>query len=306
MATATARADLEALLRARKLDRTVPSEAPAGVEGVPTGIASLDAWLGTGLPRGELSEVTGPRSSGRGSLVQAALAALSRQGGLAALVDPLDMFDPSSAADAGIVLDRVLWIRGEALSGGRADVLLDRGLKALNLVLQAGGFDLVVFDLAEAPHEAIRRLPFTTWFRLQRAIEGSRTACVLTGRGPIARSAGGVSIQLARTAGTLRRAQGAVSLSNRSRQPAAGSGRSVTSGHPSTSSGCGEPVEPQWPVPSGSHVPGPRAPSSESGAGGTVWAGKGAAAVFAGLEIEARIIRARDPEPALVALCFKS
>ena len=244
MATATARADLEALLRARKLDRTVPSGIPSpGIEGVPTGIAGLDARLGTGLPRGELSEITGPRSSGRGSIVQAALAALTRRDGLAALIDPLDMFDPPSAAEAGLVLDRVLWVRGEALSGGRADVLLDRGLKALNLVLQAGGFDLVVFDLAEAPHEAIRRLPFTTWFRLQRTIEGSRTACLLIGRGPIARSAGGVSIQLTRREGRGRRAEG-----------------------------------------------------------GTVWAGSGAASLFAGLEIDVRIVRARDPEPGRVEL----
>jgi len=256
MATATARADLEALLRARKLDRTVPSEVSASaIEGVPTGIASLDARLGAGLPRGELSEVTGPRSSGRGSLVQSALAALTRQDGLAALVDPLDMFDPSSAADAGIVLDRVLWIRGEALSGGRADVLLDRGLKALNLVLQAGGFDLVVFDLAEAPHEAIRRLPFTTWFRLQRAIEGSRTACVLTGRAAIARSAGGVSIQLTRR--------------NQDSAPR--------------------------PKPEARSLPGR----------GTAWAGHPARPrLFAGLEIEARIIRARDPKPTAVELKF--
>lgn len=253
MATATARADLEALLRVRKLDRTIPSDVRVpGIEGVPTGIAGLDAGLGAGLPRGELSEITGPRSSGRGSVVQSALAALTRREGLGALIDPLDMFDPSSAADAGIVLDRVLWVRGEALSGGRADIVLERGLKALNLVLQAGGFDLVVFDLAEAPHDAIRRLPFTTWFRLQRAIEGSRTACVLTGRAPVARSAGGVSIQLARVAGTLRQDQGSVS-------------------------------------------PGARA-------AGTVWAGRGGASLFAGLDIQARIVRARDPEPTRVAL----
>jgi hypothetical protein len=64
-------------------------------------------------------------------------------------------------------------------------------------VLQAGGFDLVVLDFAEVPPEAIRRLPFTTWFRLQRVVEGSRTVCLLIGPAPIARSAGGVSIQLA-------------------------------------------------------------------------------------------------------------
>jgi hypothetical protein len=65
-------------------------------------------------------------------------------------------------------------------------------------VLQAGGFDLVVLDLAEVLPEAIRRLPFTTWFRLQRTLEGSRTACVLVAPAPVARSAGGVTLALSR------------------------------------------------------------------------------------------------------------
>lgn len=223
---AIARADLEALLRSRKLDRTVTRATPAGQGMVATGIAALDAALGGGLARGEMSEVAGPRSSGRSSVVAAALAAATAQpgGGLAALVDTLDMFDAESAAEAGIRFEHLLWIRGDAISrhpdapsrapfpGRRlastgaarlaaADAwarVLDRGVKALNLVLQAGGFDLVVFDVAEVPSEAIRRLPFTTWFRLQRTIEGSRTACLLVAPASIARSAAGVTIEVSR------------------------------------------------------------------------------------------------------------
>ena len=103
-----------------------------------------------------------------------------------------------------MTLERLLWIRGEGMTTGplsiqakgQADRVMDRAVKALNLVLQAGGFDLVVIDCAEISSDAIRRLPFTTWFRLQRVIEGSRTACLLLGPAPIARSASGVSIQL--------------------------------------------------------------------------------------------------------------
>ncbi len=203
---------------------------------VPTGVASLDEALGGGLPRGELSEIAGPRSSGRSSLLAAAVAAATANGELAALVDTLDMFDVESGANAGISLDRLLWIRGDAISRqaspavnrrgeGRPDVAgfsrphsrsiggerlaaadpwtraLDRAVKAVNLVLQAGGFDLVVLDLAEVLPEAIRRLPFTTWFRLQRTLEGSRTACVLVVPVPIARSAGGVTLALSRADG---------------------------------------------------------------------------------------------------------
>lgn len=188
---ALARADLEALLRARRLDRTVTrgDEVP-GFEPVPTGLIPLDRQAGGGWPRGELSEVVGPRSSGRATVVTAGLAAVTGAGGLAALIDPLDQLDPPSAAAAGVCLNRLLWVRGEG------EPRLERGLKALNLVLQAGGFDLVVLEMGEAPHEAIKRLPFTTWFRLQRALAGSRTACLVVGPGAIARSAGGLSVQL--------------------------------------------------------------------------------------------------------------
>jgi hypothetical protein len=246
-ATATARAELEALLRARKLDRTVTRGEVSGQGVVPTGIATLDDALGGGFPRGEMSEIAGPRSSGRSSLLSAALAAVTAKGELASLVDALDMLDVESAAKAGIRLDRLLWIRGDAISrhpeprsgdwvrqagrmsdtcgcrttvpvggtrlGGRslgAERLaasdpwaraLDRAVKAVNLVLQAGGFDLVVLDLAEVLPEAIQRLPFTTWFRLQRTLEGSRTACLLVAPAPVARSAGGVTVTLSREGG---------------------------------------------------------------------------------------------------------
>jgi hypothetical protein len=213
---ALARADLEALLRARKLDGTLFQPDAAGADSrawvpaekvLPTGLALLDERLGGGLARGQMSEVVGPRSSGRTTVMYAALAAATGRGALVALVDPLDTFDPPSAAACGVALDRVLWLRGDGTTMGAlpprekekgpSERLLDRALKAVNLVLQAGGFDLAVLDLTEMPHDAIRRLPFTTWSRLQRVIEGSRTVCLLLGPVPIARSAGGVSIQLA-------------------------------------------------------------------------------------------------------------
>jgi hypothetical protein len=209
---AIARDHLEALLRHRKLDHTLTPTLPEPVADrwlVPTGIAALDARLEGGLPRGHLSEVIGPRSSGRLSIVVSALAGATSRGEAAALVDPLDMFDPVSAALAGaeqhIDFQRMLWVRGEACSSARVSLSceygtlqksLDRAVKALNVVLQAGGFGLVVLDLAEVAPQVIKRLPYTTWLRLQRVIEGSETACVVMGSEPIARSSGGVTVQL--------------------------------------------------------------------------------------------------------------
>jgi recombination protein RecA len=267
---AVARTDLETLLRTRKLDRTLTTTLPCPGSGseqtiAPTGIAALDRLLDGGLPRGQLSEVVGARSSGRTSVSVAMLAAAIARGELVALVDALDMFDPSSAAAAGIDLARLLWVRGEAeqvgsppasLASPALPTLIDRAIKALNLVLQAGGFGLVVLDLAEVPAATIRRLPFTTWLRLQRVLEGSTTACIVMGAEPTARSSGGITIAL--------RAAPCSAPDARLRSPAPGP-CSIT--HRSS-------------------LVVPDAPG--------LWAGETERVrLFLGLEIEARIIRAR-------------
>jgi hypothetical protein len=76
------------------------------------------------------------------------------------------------------------------------DRLIERALKAFHLVLQSGGFGMAALDLADAPLAALNRLPFMTWLRVQRAVEGSETACVLIVPRPLARSAGGVTLSL--------------------------------------------------------------------------------------------------------------
>src|SRR6185295_286701 len=77
-----------------------------------TGVTALDASLGGGFPRGQLSEIVGARSSGRASAMVQMLAAATGRGELVALVDVLDMLDVESAAQAGVDLTRLLWIRG--------------------------------------------------------------------------------------------------------------------------------------------------------------------------------------------------
>ena len=210
MAASLARADLESLLRTRKLDRTLTSTLPAepirdDLVIAPTAIAPIDAQLGGGFPRGQLSELIGSRSSGRTSLLLQTLAAATSRGELVALVDALDAFDVGSASAARIPLERLLWIRGHVVAnpGLCRDLnqrAVDQAIKALTLVLQAGNFGLVVLDVAEAPHEAIRRLPFTTWLRLQRMVEGTQTACVLVGTEQMARSSAGLTLSLGRGA----------------------------------------------------------------------------------------------------------
>jgi hypothetical protein len=219
LAGADARASLEALLRERKLDRTLTTAQPLpgsdGAEpGLPFRVAALDARLMGGIPRGQVSEVVGPSSSGRTTLVWRWMAAATQAGVSVALIDTLDRFDPASAAACGIALDRLLWVRGQAISrtpgaidpvwlpgvravGGPGTLLeraVDRALKSLNLVLQSGVCPVVVIDLADVPLAALRRIPYTTWLRVQRLLEGSDTTCVLLGPEPLARSVGGVTL----------------------------------------------------------------------------------------------------------------
>lgn len=185
------RVELESLLRAHHLDRTLTSAHPwsdTSRDMAPTGIAPLDRTLGGGIARGHLSEVVGPRSSGRTTVLCRMLAAAANRGEAVALVDTSDRFDPLSADRAGLDLSKLLWVRetGNAL----------RALKAMNLVLQAGGFGLVAFDLADVHASALRQFPLTTWMRMARVIEGSQTAALVIASARLARSPGGVTIAL--------------------------------------------------------------------------------------------------------------
>jgi recombination protein RecA len=183
------RVELESLLRHRKLDRTLTTTASADVRDVaPTGLERLDEQLGGGLARGHLSEIVGPRSSGRTTVLYRMFRAAVGRGEAIALIDTCDRFDPVSASASGVDLSKLLWVRE------RGDA--SRALKAMNLVLQAGGFGLVAFDLADVPPFALRQFPYTTWMRIARVIEGSQTAAVVIAAERLARSPGGVTIAL--------------------------------------------------------------------------------------------------------------
>jgi hypothetical protein len=193
-----ARAELESLLRARKLDVTLTSSASLAREDedrvAATGWPAIDDPLGGGVRRGHLSEIVGVRSSGCTTLFFAMAAAATARGEVVALVDTCDRFDPVSAEAAGVDLARLLWIR----ESGNAE----RALKAVNLVLQAGGFGVVAFDLSDVRGPALRQFPQTTWMRIARIVEGSATVALLLGAEHIARSPGGATITLDR--GTAR------------------------------------------------------------------------------------------------------
>src|SRR3954470_8555582 len=112
---AAVRAQVEAVLahanRGMKVCGALTVRERPQPELLPTGIRTLDAALHGGVPRGALSEFCGSPSSGRTSLMLAWMAQLTQRGECCALVDVSDAFDPLSAQAAGVVMERLLWVR---------------------------------------------------------------------------------------------------------------------------------------------------------------------------------------------------
>ncbi len=155
------------------LRQVIAAQAPrTGVVKPPIalGLGSLDAALHGGLPRGKLVEVVG--QSGKMSLTLRALAGATQRGELVALIDAADALDPKAAQQLGVDLARTLWVR---VKSGKD------GLKALDLLLGAGGFGLVVIYLAgvTGPAAALSRTD-QVWPRLTQRAEkaGATVLCI--------------------------------------------------------------------------------------------------------------------------------
>ncbi len=160
-----------------------------------TGVPEVDSALG-GLPRGCLTEIYGPASSGRTSLLLSTLAAATSREEFCAVVDAEDAFDPSSAALAGVRLHRVLWVR----CGHNAE----HALKAADLLIQGGGFGLVAMDLGDTPPRTARRISLTSWFRLRRAVEHTPTILLALSRQSNAKTCASLMLECRKGGATFR------------------------------------------------------------------------------------------------------
>jgi hypothetical protein len=183
------KAALEDLLREKRLQAAAPPlrGEDRRLSPLSTGLVAIDRALGGGFPRGQLSEIHGPASSGRTGIALALLSGLSRSGALAAWVDPDDRLDPESASNAGADLSRVLWLRGRGLG---------EALAATAALLGSGLFDLVALDLEGQPERELRRLPGASWIRLQRVVAETKGALVLLALHHVACGPGGASLAL--------------------------------------------------------------------------------------------------------------
>ena len=216
--SAVLRAHLESTLGGRFAAELTWRERPMP-ERVPTGIPALDALAG-GLPRGSITEIHGPASSGRTSLLASALAAAMEREEVCAVVDASDAFDPASAAAAGVDPSRLLWVR----CGGHPE----HALKAADLLIQGGGFGLVVLDLGDVSARMARRIPLAAWFRMRRAIENTPSALLVIEREQTLKSCASLVLEMRReavawsgAAGCSRLMRGARVRAELSRRPTA-------------------------------------------------------------------------------------
>jgi hypothetical protein len=160
---------------------------------VRSGVAEVDAATG-GLPRGCLTEIYGPASSGRTSLLLTILAEATARDEVCALVDAEDAFDPVSAAASGVRLANLLWVRCHGGCHERAE----QALKAADLLIQGGGFGVVVMDLGDTPVASARRISLTSWFRLRRAVEHTPAVLVTVGRQSYAKTCASLMLECRR------------------------------------------------------------------------------------------------------------
>jgi recombination protein RecA len=189
-------------------------------ECLPTGIASLDALLTQGqtqgFPRGAISEILGPESSGRTTLVHSLLAASTAQLEICAYVDTDDSFDPVTAAAAGVALSQLVWIRCGHNAG--------HALKAADYLLHAGGFGAIILDLCQVSPGISNRIPISYWYRFRRTIENTPTILALVEKEPLAKSCASLMLEMKRKKTAWRGATGfellrGVELEAASRKP---------------------------------------------------------------------------------------
>ena len=203
-ATARSMLVLERLSAIPKLTGVTPAarlEVRPAPQMVSSGVREIDALTG-GLPRGCLTEVCGPASSGRTSVLLAALAAATHRQEVCALVDISDAFNPHSAAAAGVNFERLLWVRcgmglqksglpqrhRETEKNKKIEKPVEQALRVVDLLLQSGGFGLVMIDLGDTPLKMARRIPLASWFRFQRAVEHTATVLFVVSQVPCAQT----------------------------------------------------------------------------------------------------------------------
>jgi recombination protein RecA len=112
------------------------------VDAIPSGSIALDLALGVGgIPRGRITEIYGPESSGKTTVCQHVIAEAQRRGGVAAFIDVEHALDPGYARACGVNVDELLVSQPD--TGEQA-------LEITETLIRSGGIDVVVVDSVAA------------------------------------------------------------------------------------------------------------------------------------------------------------
>jgi hypothetical protein len=152
--------------------------------GLQSGIAELDALLGpAGIPKGQLTELFGARSSGKTTLAFAILSACTRAGAIGAYIDPAGAFFAPAAAGAGIDLRRLIVVRPRGAAAVR---------RAIDALVRGGACRVVTLDCSELPGA----LQTHHCARLAAQAEKTATALVIVTDGSVQAVASFASLRL--------------------------------------------------------------------------------------------------------------
>jgi recombination protein RecA len=156
------------------------------VEAIPTGALSLDIALGVGgIPRGRITEIYGPESSGKTTICQHIVAEAQKMGGTCAYIDMEHALDPSYAARCGVNVDNLLISQPD--TGEQA-------LEITETLVRSGAVDVVVIDsvaalvpraeiegdMGDSPMGMQARLMSQALRKLSGAIKQTNTAVIFT------------------------------------------------------------------------------------------------------------------------------
>jgi recombination protein RecA len=109
---------------------------------IPTGALSLDVALGVGgIPRGRITEIYGPESSGKTTLALHVIAEAQRAGGIAAFIDAEHALDPAYARNLGVNIDELLISQPD--TGEQA-------LEIAETLVRSNAVDVIVIDSVAA------------------------------------------------------------------------------------------------------------------------------------------------------------
>ncbi|HWA24655.1 MAG TPA: hypothetical protein VG734_03195 [Lacunisphaera sp.] len=155
-----------------------PTAAHGRAAPLVTGLPGIDELTG-GLPRPALTEMVCAAPSCGSQLFLGQLLAVTRaEAWRLALVDAGDAFAPDSWPPAH--LEHLVWIRARDAAEAMA---------AADLLARDANFALLALDLRHAPRAQLRRIPSTSWYRLQRALEPTTLATVVLTPFPLVPSA---------------------------------------------------------------------------------------------------------------------